>query len=248
MLPPDMSGNPEAIFEVVQLPTGEIIDAVLRKSSGVRAYEAPCSAQSRNRHRCRAPTGRAFSAYSDAQIQAAGLVSLTRGTARHARRQESMPSLRQIEAAEAQLHVALDNMPGALVYTDEDLNIVFCNDRFREMYPVPQDLLQPGRPYPDFLRHLAEQRLLRRRRRRGAGRDARGEPAQSDRQELRGPHAGRPVLRILPPQGGRRRHGDGDDRRHGAEAGRAGAGAARKPSSMSRSTTCRARSSTPTRS
>jgi colicin import membrane protein len=39
ILPPDMPGNPEAIFEVVQLPTGEIIDAVLRKSSGVRAYD-----------------------------------------------------------------------------------------------------------------------------------------------------------------------------------------------------------------
>jgi colicin import membrane protein len=39
VLPPDMAGNPEAIFEVVQLPTGEIIDAVLRKSSGVRAYD-----------------------------------------------------------------------------------------------------------------------------------------------------------------------------------------------------------------
>jgi len=39
VLPPDMPGNPEAIFEVVQLPTGEIIDAVLRKSSGMRAYD-----------------------------------------------------------------------------------------------------------------------------------------------------------------------------------------------------------------
>jgi colicin import membrane protein len=38
-LPPDMSGNPEAIFEVVQLPTGEIIDVKLVKSSGVRAYD-----------------------------------------------------------------------------------------------------------------------------------------------------------------------------------------------------------------
>jgi colicin import membrane protein len=38
-LPPDLAGNPEAIFEVVQLPTGEIIDAVLKKSSGVRAYD-----------------------------------------------------------------------------------------------------------------------------------------------------------------------------------------------------------------
>ncbi len=39
VLPPDLAGNPETIFEVVQLPTGEIIDAVLRKSSGVRAYD-----------------------------------------------------------------------------------------------------------------------------------------------------------------------------------------------------------------
>ncbi len=38
-VPPDMAGNPEAIFEVVQLPTGEIIDVQLRKSSGVRAYD-----------------------------------------------------------------------------------------------------------------------------------------------------------------------------------------------------------------
>jgi PAS domain S-box-containing protein len=57
--------------------------------------------------------------------------------------------------ADVQLQVALDNMPGALVYTDKDLNIVFCNDRFKEMYDAPRDLLQPGRPYPDFLRYLA---------------------------------------------------------------------------------------------
>jgi class 3 adenylate cyclase len=47
-------------------------------------------------------------------------------------------------------------MPGALVYTDEALNIVVCNERFTEMYPVPRELLQPGRPYPDFLRYLAK--------------------------------------------------------------------------------------------
>ncbi len=57
---------------------------------------------------------------------------------------------------EARFRVALDNMPGALVYTDDDLNIVFCNERFREAYPVPQHLLQPGRPYVEFLRYLAE--------------------------------------------------------------------------------------------
>ena len=47
-------------------------------------------------------------------------------------------------------------MPGALVYTDQDLKIVFCNDRFKEMYRAPPDLLRPGRPYPEFLRYLAE--------------------------------------------------------------------------------------------
>jgi class 3 adenylate cyclase/transcriptional regulator with PAS, ATPase and Fis domain len=69
--------------------------------------------------------------------------------------------LRQAEErlahTQAELHVALDNMPGALAYTDEALNIVVCNDRFAEFYPVPPELLQPGRPYPGLLRHLAEQ-------------------------------------------------------------------------------------------
>jgi hypothetical protein len=41
------------------------------------------------------------------------------------------------DSIESQLHVALDNMPGALVYTDEDLKIVFCTQRFKEMYPAP---------------------------------------------------------------------------------------------------------------
>ena len=63
---------------------------------------------------------------------------------------------RDLAEKEAQLHVALDNMPGALAYTDSALKIVFCNDRFREMYIVPPELLQPGRPYADLLRYLAE--------------------------------------------------------------------------------------------
>ena len=95
---------------------------------------------------------------------------------------------------EAQLHVALDNMPGALVYTDDDLNIVFCNERFREMYRAPRELLQPGRPYPDFLRYLAENGYY------GEG-DVDALVAQRVEslrnpigQELRGPHAGRPVV------------------------------------------------------
>jgi class 3 adenylate cyclase/PAS domain-containing protein len=63
---------------------------------------------------------------------------------------------RDLADKEAELHIALDNMPGALAYTDDQLNIVFCNDRFKEMYIVPQELLQPGRPYADLLRYLAQ--------------------------------------------------------------------------------------------
>lgn len=39
VLPSDIVGNPEAIFDVAQLPTGEVLSARLRKSSGNRAYD-----------------------------------------------------------------------------------------------------------------------------------------------------------------------------------------------------------------
>jgi colicin import membrane protein len=39
VLPPDIPGNPEAIFDVVQLPTGEVMSVNLRKSSGHKAYD-----------------------------------------------------------------------------------------------------------------------------------------------------------------------------------------------------------------
>ena len=38
-LPLEIKGNPEAIFDVVQLPTGEVLSARLRKSSGHEAYD-----------------------------------------------------------------------------------------------------------------------------------------------------------------------------------------------------------------
>src|SRR5262245_65948080 len=58
---------------------------------------------------------------------------------------------RQLAAAEARLHVALDNMPGGLVYTDDDLNIALRNERFRETYRATTELLQPGQPQPKLL-------------------------------------------------------------------------------------------------
>ena len=39
ILPQDLQGNPEAVFNVVQLPTGEILSVKLKKSSGNPAYD-----------------------------------------------------------------------------------------------------------------------------------------------------------------------------------------------------------------
>lgn len=40
VLPLDMQGNPEALFLVTQLPTGEVLDIKLMRSSGHRGYDA----------------------------------------------------------------------------------------------------------------------------------------------------------------------------------------------------------------
>jgi colicin import membrane protein len=39
ILPHDIEGNPEAVFDVVQLPTGEVLSVNLRKSSGNKGYD-----------------------------------------------------------------------------------------------------------------------------------------------------------------------------------------------------------------
>jgi colicin import membrane protein len=40
VLPPEIKGNPEAVFSVAQLPTGEVLSVKLRKSSGVAALDS----------------------------------------------------------------------------------------------------------------------------------------------------------------------------------------------------------------
>ena len=39
VIPPGIPGNPEAIFDVVQLPTGEVMSVKLRKPSGHKAFD-----------------------------------------------------------------------------------------------------------------------------------------------------------------------------------------------------------------
>ncbi|TDN51399.1 TolA protein [Azoarcus indigens] len=37
--PPGLSGNPEAVFEVDQLPSGEVLNVTLKRSSGIPALD-----------------------------------------------------------------------------------------------------------------------------------------------------------------------------------------------------------------
>ena len=77
------------------------------------------------------------------------------------RRQAKQGSL---ASKEAEFHLALDNMPGALVHTDGDLNIVFCSYRFREMSSSPHRVcFGPGRPILNFCGYLAVHGYLRQR-------------------------------------------------------------------------------------
>ncbi len=78
-----------------------------------------------------------------------------RAAALEAANRSSAPT-RDLAEKEAQLRVALDNMPGVLVYTDEELNLVFCSDRYADIYGAPRELLQPGSSYSNYVRYLAE--------------------------------------------------------------------------------------------
>ena len=44
-----------------------------------------------------------------------------------------------------QFDAAINNMSHALVMFDADARLMICNDRYRDMYHLPEELLQPGR-------------------------------------------------------------------------------------------------------
>ncbi|MEQ8664129.1 MAG: response regulator [Rhodospirillales bacterium] len=62
---------------------------------------------------------------------------------------------RELAEREAQLQIALDSLPGGLIYTNADLEIIFCSSGFGKVYNIPADLLQPGAYYPNVLMFLA---------------------------------------------------------------------------------------------
>jgi len=63
---------------------------------------------------------------------------------------------RELENKEKRLRDTLNNMPGVIIFTDENAHIVVCNDRYTEMCEVPAELLTPGSSYEDVFRFRAE--------------------------------------------------------------------------------------------
>ncbi|WP_082085387.1 PAS-domain containing protein [Magnetospira sp. QH-2] len=42
------------------------------------------------------------------------------------------------------MRIAMENMPGGICYTNENMDVVVSNKRFAEMLGLPADLLNPN--------------------------------------------------------------------------------------------------------
>ncbi|MCH7795482.1 MAG: PAS-domain containing protein [Proteobacteria bacterium] len=62
----------------------------------------------------------------------------------------------ELAEKEAQLRVALDNMPGGMMLGDRDLNYVLCNSQYSELYEFPDGLVKVGGSLRDELRYQAD--------------------------------------------------------------------------------------------
>jgi PAS domain S-box-containing protein len=83
------------------------------------------------------PNGRTLQ-FSSAPMPAGGYVTIATDITERKRAEED------IAAKEAQLRVALDNMPGGIMLVDNDWNYLFFNSRYCELHDFPEGLLKVG--------------------------------------------------------------------------------------------------------
>ena len=57
---------------------------------------------------------------------------------------------------ESLMRLIMENLPGAIIYTDADMDIVFASPKFAEVYGVPSHFLEAGAHYPNYLMYLAQ--------------------------------------------------------------------------------------------
>ncbi len=95
------------------------------------------------------PGGRTLQFYS-APTPEGGFVSIVTDITEQKRAEE------ELAKKETQLRVALDNMPGGMMLGDRDLNYVFFNSQFSELYEFPDGLIEVGGSIRDELRYQAD--------------------------------------------------------------------------------------------
>ena len=64
---------------------------------------------------------------------------------------ELLASQREIGTLNRRFKFALDNMSRGLSMFDSDHRLIMCNGRYRDLYRLPQALVEPGTPFEDIL-------------------------------------------------------------------------------------------------
>ena len=62
----------------------------------------------------------------------------------------------QAQRAERLLRSAIDTIDEGFVLYDPDDRLVYCNETYRQIYPIAAHLMEPGRPFEDIIRYGAE--------------------------------------------------------------------------------------------
>jgi diguanylate cyclase (GGDEF)-like protein/PAS domain S-box-containing protein len=68
----------------------------------------------------------------------------------------------QLSEQNERFDAALQNLPQGLLMLDRDQRVAVCNDRYIEMYGLSRDIVRPGLPVQELLRHRAERSRLHR--------------------------------------------------------------------------------------
>jgi len=66
----------------------------------------------------------------------------------------------ELASKEAQLRMAMENMPGAMVVVDHDLNVILVNDKYKEFYGDSDGLVAPGESMRDILKNEIDRGVL----------------------------------------------------------------------------------------
>lgn len=76
-------------------------------------------------------------------------------------RQQVEESQQELHQQKLRLDTAINNMGEGLCMFDADKQLVICNDRYAEMYRLPHELLKPGTPHSDIIRHRIVNGILK---------------------------------------------------------------------------------------